>query len=128
MPKKTNNSENQNYWNKRARLDKLKVIKTGEQGIDSLKRLLAVNLKSVKKQITDFYDKYGEEYKDILNYDELRKYKNKLREKARRNPQDKTLQKILKKDNLQNIKIKTIGNRHTNYAHRGDCRTAEGHL
>lgn len=94
----TNKKNSQEYWEKRARLDKLKVIKTGEQGIDNLKRLLAVNLKSVKKQIADFYDKYGEEYKDILNYDELRKYKNKLREKARRNPQDKTLQKILKKD------------------------------
>ena len=100
MPKKKNkdNRENQEYWNKRARLDKLKVIKTGEQGIDSLKRLLALNLKSVKKQIEAFYDKYGEEFADMLSYEEVRKYKSKLRAKARLNPQDKTLQKILKKD------------------------------
>ena len=39
MPKNKNN-----YWAERARKDKLKVINTGERGIDNLKRLLKLNL------------------------------------------------------------------------------------
>ena len=46
MPKNKNS-----YWAERARKDKIKVINTGEKGIDNLKRLLLLNLKDVEKQI-----------------------------------------------------------------------------
>lgn len=98
MPKKNRN--NQDYWTNRARLDKLKVIKTGEQGINNLKKLLKKNLDSVEKQIEEFYKKYGDEgkYAENLSYEEFQKYKAKLRLKAKQNPQDKTLQRLAKQD------------------------------
>ena len=100
MPKKKNedNRENQKYWEKRARLDKLKVIKTGEQGIDNLKKLLSYNLKSVQRQIKEFYEKYGDNPAENLSYEEFKRYKRKLGLKAKANPQDKTLQRIARQD------------------------------
>lgn len=100
MPKKKNedNRENQKYWEKRARLDKLKVIKTGEQGINNLKKLLSYNLKSVQRQIKEFYDKYGDNPAENLSYEEFKQYKRKLGLKAKNNPQDKTLQRIARQD------------------------------
>ena len=90
----------QEYWNKRARQDKIKVIKTAEYGVDNLKKLLKKNLDSVEKQIKDFYKKYGDEgkYAEQLSYAEFQKYKAKLRLKAKQNPQDKTLQRLAKQD------------------------------
>ncbi|MBQ2174595.1 MAG: hypothetical protein II453_05905, partial [Alphaproteobacteria bacterium] len=98
MPEKKNNS--QEYWNRRARQDKIKVIKTAEYGVDNLKKLLKKNLDSVEKQIKDFYKKYGDEgkYAESLSYAEFQKYKAKLRLKAKQNPQDKTLQRLAKQD------------------------------
>lgn len=98
MPEQKNNS--QEYWNKRARQDKIKVIKTAEYGVDNLKKLLKKNLDSVEKQIKDFYNKYGDEgkYAESLSYAEFQKYKARLRLKAKQNPQDKTLQRLAKQD------------------------------
>lgn len=98
MPEQKNNS--QEYWNKRARQDKIKVIKTSEQGVDNLKKLLKKNLDSVEKQIKEFYKKYGDEgkYAENLSYAEFQKYKARLRLKAKQNPQDKTLQRLAKQD------------------------------
>ena len=98
MPEQKNNS--QEYWNRRARQDKIKVIKTAEYGVDSLKKLLKKNLDSVEKQIKDFYKKYGDEgkYAESLSYAEFQKYKARLRLKAKQNPQDKTLQRLAKQD------------------------------
>lgn len=86
------------YWAERARLDKIKVIKTGEKGIDNLKRLLKLNLDDVEKKIKDFYDKYGDNPAEKLTYAEFEKYKQKLRQKAKKYPKDKTLQKLAKQD------------------------------
>lgn len=97
MPKK-NEQNNQNYWTNRARLDKLKVIKTGEQGINNLKKLLSYNLKSVQRQIKEFYEKYGDNPAENLSYEEFKRYKRKLGLKAKNNPQDKTLQRIARQD------------------------------
>lgn len=97
MPKK-NEQNNQNYWTKRARLDKLKVIKTGEQGIDNLKKLLKTNLDSVQRQIKTFYEKYGENPAENLSFEEFKQYKRKLGLKAKNNPKDKTLQRIARQD------------------------------
>ncbi len=90
----------QEYWNERARQDKIKVIKTAEYGVDNLKKLLKKNLDSVEKQIKEFYKKYGDEgkYAESLSYAEFQKYKAKLRLKAKQNPQDKTLQRLAKQD------------------------------
>lgn len=86
------------YWAKRARQDKIKVIKTGEQGIDNLKRLLKLNLDDVEKKIKKFYEKYGDNPAENLSYTEFEKYKQKLRAKAKKYPNDKTLQKLAKQD------------------------------
>lgn len=86
------------YWAERARLDKIKVINTGEQGIDNLKRLLRTNLDDVEKKIKDFYEKYGENPAEKLSYDEFEKYKRELAKKAKKYPKDKTLQKLAKQD------------------------------
>lgn len=86
------------YWAERARQDKIKVIKTGEQGIDNLKRVLKTNLDNVEKKIKEFYDKYGDNPAENLSYDEFEKYKHKLRAKAKKYPKDKTLQKLAKLD------------------------------
>lgn len=86
------------YWAERARQDKIKVIKTGEQGIDNLKRILKKNLDDVDKKIKDFYEKYGDNPAEKLSYAEFEKYKQKLRAKAKKYPQDKTLQKLAKQD------------------------------
>jgi SPP1 gp7 family putative phage head morphogenesis protein len=93
-------ANSQEYWNKRARQDKIKVIKTAEYGVDNLKKLLKKNLDSVEKQIKEFYKKYGDEgkYAEQLSYAEFQKYKAKLRLKAKQNPQDKTLQRLAKQD------------------------------
>ena len=90
----------QEYWNERARQDKIKVIKTSEMGVNNLKKLLKKNLTSVDKQIKEFYKKYGDEgkYAESLSYAEFQKYKAKLRLKAKQNPQDKTLQRLAKQD------------------------------
>lgn len=81
-----------------VREDKKKVIKTGEKGIDNLKRILMLNLDDVEKKIKDFYSKYGENPAEKLSYSEFEKYKQKLRTKAKKYPQDKTLQKLAKQD------------------------------
>jgi len=93
-------ADTQEYWNRRARQDKIKVIKTSEQGVDNLKKLLKKNLDSVEKQIKEFYKKYGDEgkYAEQLSYAEFQKYKARLRLKAKQNPQDKTLQRLAKQD------------------------------
>jgi len=88
----------QAYWNKRARLDKIKVIKTAEYGVDNLKKLLKKNLADVNKQIKAFYDKYGDNPAEKLSYDEWQKYKAKLKMQAKLNPQDKTMQKLAKQN------------------------------
>jgi len=90
----------QEYWNERARQDKIKVIKTSEMGVNNLKKLLKKNLDSVEKQIKDFYNKYGDEgkYAENISYTEFQKYKARLRLKAKQNPQDKTLQRLAKQD------------------------------
>ena len=99
MPKNKNS-----YWAERARKDKLKVIKTGEQGIDNLKRLLLLNIKDVEKQIKDFYEKYGENPAEELSNKNWQQYKKRLRDMAKANPQDKTLQKLAKQ-NIPKYKI-----------------------
>ena len=99
MPKNKNS-----YWTERARKDKLKVIKTGEQGIDNLKRLLLLNIKDVEKQIKDFYEKYGENPAEELSNKNWQQYKKRLRDMAKANPQDKTLQKLAKQ-NIPKYKI-----------------------
>lgn len=99
MPKNKNS-----YWAERARKDKLKVIKTGEQGIDNLKRLLLLNLKDVEKQIKDFYEKYGDNPAEELSNKNWQRYKKRLRDMAQANPQDKTLQKLAKQ-NIPKYKI-----------------------
>lgn len=86
------------YWAERARQDKIKVIKTGEQGIDNLKRILKKNLDEVEKKIKDFYKKYGDNPAEKLSYNEFQKYKQNLARKARLYPNDKTLQKLAKQD------------------------------
>lgn len=99
MPKNKNS-----YWAERARKDKLKVIKTGEQGIDNLKRLLLLNIKDVERQIKDFYEKYGENPAEELSNKNWQQYKKRLRDMAKANPQDKTLQKLAKQ-NIPKYKI-----------------------
>lgn len=88
----------QAYWTKRAELDKIKVIKTAEFGVDNLKKLLKKNLSDVNKQIKAFYDKYGDNPAEKLSYAEWQKYKAKLKMQAKLNPQDKTLQKLAKQN------------------------------
>lgn len=97
-----NNS--QSYWAERARADKIKVINTGEKGIDNLKRLLLLNLKDVEKQIKEFYDKYGDNPAEKMTYAEWEKYKAKLSKLAKENPQDKYLQ-FLAKQNIPKYRI-----------------------
>jgi len=97
-----NNS--QSYWAERARKDKIKVIKTGEKGIDNLKRLLKLNLDDVERQIKEFYDKYGDNPAEKMTYAEWEKYKAKLSKLAKENPQDKYLQ-FLAKQNIPKYRI-----------------------
>lgn len=96
----TMKNNNQEYWNRRAIQDKIKVIKNAEYGVDNLKKLLKKNLDSVEKEIKAFYKKYGDEgkYAESLSYAEFQKYKAKLRLKAKQNPQDKTLQHLAKQN------------------------------
>lgn len=86
------------YWKERARQDKLKVIKRGENGINDLKKLLKLNLKDVQKQIEAFYEKYGEDYGQQLSFKEFEKYKKDLKANVKKYPKDLTLKKILKED------------------------------
>jgi SPP1 gp7 family putative phage head morphogenesis protein len=97
-----NNS--QSYWAERARKDKIKVIKTGEKGIDNLKRLLKLNLDDVERQIKEFYDKYGDNPAEKMTYAEWEKYKAKLSKLAKENPQDKALQKLAR-ENIPKYRI-----------------------
>ena len=99
MPKNKNN-----YWAERARKDKIKVIKTGEKGIDNLKRLLKLNLDDVERQIKEFYDKYGENPAEKMTYAEWEKYKARLSKMAKQNPQDEYLQ-FLAKQNIPKYRI-----------------------
>ena len=99
MPKNKNS-----YWAERARKDKIKVINTGEKGIDNLKRLLLLNLKDVEKQIKDFYEQYGDNPAEELSNKNWQRYKKRLRDMAKANPQDKTLQKLAKQ-NIPKYKI-----------------------
>ena len=99
MPKNKNS-----YWTERARKDKLKVIKTGEQGIDNLKRLLKLNLDDVERQIAEFYNKYGDNPAEKMTYAEWEKYKARLSKMAKQNPQDEYLQ-FLAKQNIPKYRI-----------------------
>jgi SPP1 gp7 family putative phage head morphogenesis protein len=92
------------YWTERARKDKIKVINTGEKGIDNLKRLLLLNIKDVEKQIKEFYEQYGENPAEELSNKNWQRYKKRLRDMAKANPQDKTLQKLAKQ-NIPKYKI-----------------------
>lgn len=94
MPKKRSNA----YWAKRARENKLNVIKIGENGINELKRVLKTNLDDVQKEIKAFYDKYGENPAEQLSYKEFEEYKKNLKAKAKKYPDDKTLQRMVKQD------------------------------
>ena len=93
-------NSSQAYWAQRAHQDKIKVIKTGEHGINNLKKLLKKNLDDIELQIKEFYEKYGEAgmYADKLSYSEFQAYKARLKKEALKNPQDKTLQRIAKQD------------------------------
>lgn len=93
-----------NYWKQRAIQDKIKVIKTGEYGINNLKKLLKKNLDSVEKQIKAFYEKYGDNPVENLTYNQWQQYKVRLRRKAKLNPQDKYLQRLAKQ-NIPKYKI-----------------------
>ena len=93
MPKKNNS-----YWEERARQNKLKVINIGEGAINELKRVLKTNLDDVQKEITNFYDKYGNNPAEKLSYKDFEQYKKDLKARAKKYPDDKTLQKIAKQD------------------------------
>lgn len=86
------------YWEERARADKLKVIKVGERGINELKRLLKLNLDDVDSKIKEFYEKYGDNPAETMSHKEFEKYKRELSKKAKKYPQDKTIQKLAKQD------------------------------
>lgn len=86
------------YWEERARKNKLVVIKTENKAIDKLKQVLKTNLDEVQQQIKAFYDKYGDNPAEELSYNEFQKYKRDLLKKAKKYPQDKTLQRIAKQD------------------------------
>ena len=75
-----------------------------KEGIDNLKRLLLLNIKDVEKQIKDFYEKYGENPAEELSNKNWQRYKKRLRDMAKANPQDKTLQKLAKQ-NIPKYKI-----------------------
>ena len=95
MPKKNNS---QSYWAKRRQQDKIKVINTGEKGIDNLKRLLLLNIKDVESKIKAFYDKYGDNPAEKMSYSEWQKFKAKIKQAAKKNPQDKYLQRLVKQN------------------------------
>lgn len=86
------------YWMKRQRANKLKIIKLGENNINELKKLMLLNLKAVRKDIRQFYEKYGEELHENLSPKEMRLYKKQLKENAKKYPKDKMMQRILKED------------------------------
>lgn len=88
----------QEYWAERRRKDKIKVINTGERGINNLKRLLKLNLDDVERKIKEFYEKYGENPAEEMSRKEFEKYKAKLSKMAKKNPKDKTLQRLAKQD------------------------------
>lgn len=94
MPKKNNSQE---YWAKRRQQDKIKVINTGENGINNLKRLLKNNLDDVKNQITKYFEKYADK-KENLSPKELLAYKKKLKDAVKKVPNDKILKKLLVDD------------------------------
>lgn len=90
--------KNNSYWEERARQNKLKVINVGESAINELKQVLKTNLDDVQSGIKKFYDKYGKNPAEQLSYQEFEKYKKDLKAKAKKYPDDKTLQKIAKQD------------------------------
>lgn len=94
MPKKNNSQE---YWAKRRQQDKIKVINTGENGINNLKKLLKNNLDDVEKQITKYFEKYADK-KENLSPKELLAYKKKLKDAVKKVPNDKILKKLLVDD------------------------------
>lgn len=94
MPKKNNSQE---YWAKRRQQDKIKVINTGENGINNLKKLLKNNLDDVEKQITNYFEKYADK-KENLSPKELLAYKKKLKDAVKKVPNDKILKKLLVED------------------------------
>ncbi len=94
MPKKNNSQE---YWAKRRQQDKIKVINTGENGINNLKKLLKNNLDDVEKQITKYFEKYADK-KENLSPKELLAYKKKLKDAVKKVPNDKILKKLLIED------------------------------
>ena len=94
MPKKNNSQE---YWAKRRQQDKIKVINTGENGINNLKKLLKNNLDDVEKQITKYFEKYADK-KENLSPKELLAYKKKLKDAVKKVPNDKILKKLLVED------------------------------
>lgn len=94
MPKKNNSQE---YWAKRRQQDKIKVINTGENGINNLKKLLKNNLDDVEKQITKYFEKYADK-KENLSPKELLAYKKKLKNAVKKVPNDKILKKLLVED------------------------------
>ncbi len=88
----------QEYWAERRRKDKIKVINTGEKGINNLKRLLKLNLDDVERKIKEFHEKYGDNPAEEMSRKEFEKYKAKLSKMAKKNPKDKTLQRLAKQD------------------------------
>lgn len=94
MPKKNNSQE---YWAKRRQQDKIKVINTGENGINNLKKLLKNNLEDVERQITKYFEKYADK-KENLSPKELLAYKKKLKDAVKKVPNDKILKKLLVED------------------------------
>lgn len=94
MLKKNNSQE---YWAKRRQQDKIKVINTGENGINNLKKLLKNNLDDVEKQITKYFEKYADK-KENLSPKELLAYKKKLKDAVKKVPNDKILKKLLVED------------------------------
>lgn len=59
---------------------------------------MLLNLISVRKDIREFYKKYGEYFNENLSPKEMRKYKKQLRENVKKYPKDKVMQRILKED------------------------------
>ena len=72
------------YWIKRQRANKLKIIRLGENNIGELKKLMSLNLVKVRKDIREYYKRYGEEMNENLPAKEFKQYKRQIRENARK--------------------------------------------
>lgn len=86
------------YWMKRQRANKLKIIKLGENNISELKKLMLLNLLNVRKDIREYYKRYGEELNEKLSPKEFKQYKKQIKENAKKYPKDKVMQRILRED------------------------------